>query len=290
MAKFIYIADTHYAAEPMGYFQQPAYPERLPALAGLLDEWIRRAGDIDFVIHGGDLTDRGTRENIRRASDIMCLSVPTYICLGNHDMTEPHAPETWLAAAPQFFPGGDVNFTIGDDGWAIHVMPNHWCETPYCWQEKQDAYFLPEQLLHVESAMAGAPEAMHVLVTHSPVLPVPPEQTGLDRGYHGPGEPFTQEVLVADRPPGLRCIFSAHTHINMHVPRGGTHFVTVSSFIETPFEFKVVEIDPGRVAMRTVSLAERVDFGADYDDQRAFVQGRQEDRAFEDRLLRGGRG
>ena len=283
MAKFIYLADTHCGAEAMVYFQQPAYPKRLQELAALLDEWIARAGDIDFVIHGGDLVDEATGPNIARACDIFSLSVPTYACLGNHDMTVADAPAAWLAAAPELF-GDDVNFTIDGDGWAVHVMPNHWCDQPYYWEEDQDAYFLPEPMLHVESAIAAAPQASHILITHSPVLPVPPEQTGMGGPYHGPNESFTEVALaLAGRQPGLRAIFSAHTHLNMHVPRAGVHYVTVSSFVETPFEFKVVEVDSGGVKMDTVSLARRVGFEAAYDDDRAYVQGRPVDRAFDDR-------
>jgi len=285
MAKFIYLADTHCGAEAMGYFQQPAYPEHLPALAGLLDEWIRRAGDVDFVVHGGDVVDDATSGNVRRARDVFSLSVRTYACLGNHDMTVPDAPALWLAEGAELLAGGELNFTIDGDGWAVHVMPNHWCDQPYYWDDEQDAYFLSEQLLRVESAIAAAPRATHILITHSPVLPVPPAQTGLDRPFHGPNESFTQAVLaLAARQPGLRAIFSAHTHINMHVQHAGAHYVTVSSFVETPFEFKVVEVDASGVKMDTVSLAGEAGFETAYDDERAYVQGRPEDRAFDDRM------
>jgi 3',5'-cyclic AMP phosphodiesterase CpdA len=286
MAKFIYLADTHCGAEAMGYFQQPAYPEQLPALAGLLDGWIARAGDIDFVIHGGDVVDEATSGNVRRAKDVFRLCVPTYVCIGNHDMTAEDTPALWLDEAPELLAGGELNFTITGDRWALHVMPNHWCDQPYYWDDEQDAYFLPEQLLRVESAIAATPRASHVLITHSPVLPVPPEQTGLDAPYHGPNESFTEDVLaLAGRQPGLRAIFSAHTHINMHVQHAGAHYVTVSSFVETPFEFKVVEVDASGVKMDTVSLAKAADFEAAYDDEHAYVQGRPEDRAFDDRTV-----
>ena len=273
----------------MGYFQQPAYPERLGELASLLDAWIQRAGDIDFVVHGGDLADAATPENIRLAGDVFRLSVPTYACLGNHDMTSPTARADWLSGAGQLFAGqGDVNFSLAGDGWAVHIMPNHWCDEPYYWEEAMDAYFLPNQLLRVEQAMADHPGDAHVIVTHSAVLPIPTEQTGMDAPYHDPGEAFTAEVgAMAERHGGLRAIFSGHSHLNMHVHRGGVHYVTVSSLVEVPFEFKVVELSQARLAMQTVSLAGQVSFDATYDCERSYVQGRAVDRGFDDRFFGG---
>ena len=53
-----------------------------------LDKWIQSHPGIDFVLHGGDMVDLATVENIRAARDLFSLSVPVYLCLGNHDMTD----------------------------------------------------------------------------------------------------------------------------------------------------------------------------------------------------------
>ena len=103
MARFVLIADSHLGADPMGYQMQPAYPERLDEIVAALDAWIRRRGDVDFVLHAGDVVDAATDANIRRATDLFALSVPVAVCLGNHDLTETDAIERWRALAPNLF-------------------------------------------------------------------------------------------------------------------------------------------------------------------------------------------
>ena len=110
--RFVYIADSHVGAGDVGYRQQPRYADRLPELAALLDAWIRQAGDIDFVLHGGDLIDVTSVDNIRAARELFRLSVPVYLCLGNHDLTEENALDLWLAEAPAFFPDDAPVFTV----------------------------------------------------------------------------------------------------------------------------------------------------------------------------------
>ena len=44
-------------------------------------------GPVDFVLHGGDMIDSTREEHIDRAAEMFRLSVPVYLCLGNHDLT-----------------------------------------------------------------------------------------------------------------------------------------------------------------------------------------------------------
>ena len=81
--------------------------------------------------------------------------------------------------------------------------------------------------------------------------------------------------------PNLRCILSGHNHINSCSDFGseGVKAVTTSSFTETPFEFKVIDIEPGRLAMRTENLVEDCGFTAQYNYNKTYVQGRLKDRS-----------
>lgn len=48
---------------------------------------INRRGDVDFVLHGGDLTDCGTTDEYEWARDILSkLNMPYVALIGNHDM------------------------------------------------------------------------------------------------------------------------------------------------------------------------------------------------------------
>lgn len=281
MTRFIYVADSHVGAGEAGYHQQPRYADRLPELAALLDAWIQQDGDIDFVLHGGDMVDAASVDNIRAARALFQLSVPVYLCLGNHDLTEEGALDMWLSEASAFFHDPDPVFTVRGAGCFVHVAPVQWCDTPYFWHDEQRPHFLPGHLERVSAVIAENPDAVHVLCVHADVFGIPPGQTGFDVVYHAPMDAYTQTVLdFTRRHPQIRCVLAAHNHINSCVMYEGVPFVTVSAFAETSFEFKVIEVEVGKVTMTTHNLSPDVSFKAAYDYDKTFVQGRKKDRAF----------
>lgn len=281
MTRLLYMADTHLGASPMGYQQQKGYPERLPEILGAVAEYVAADGGVDFVLHGGDMVDAATDANIAHAAETFDLPVPVYLCLGNHDLTTPDALDRWLRRAPDFFPNGSPEYTIATDDCVVHVAPNHWGETPYYWGDTQNAHFSAEQSACLASDLDTTPGRPHILMTHSPVHGLPVEQTGLPEPHHPPAASFTEAVTsLAREHPTLRCVLGAHNHMNMRVERGGVEYVTVSALIETPFEMKILDIEPGRMSMETVSLAADPGFRGEYDHAKAYVQGRPVDRSF----------
>lgn len=281
MTRFVYIADTHLGADPMGYQQQPGFPERLPEIVRALSDWMAADGAVDFVLHGGDMVDETTDENLEAAARLFDLELPVYLCLGNHDLTQKDARERWLALAPGFFLHGSPEFTIDAADLSIHVVPNQWCEYPYYWQLRQTEYFGPHQRRWLTGGLRERAGLPHILSTHSPVFGLPTAQTGMNSRFHAPGERFTDEVKgLVNAFRQLRCVLSAHNHMTMREPCDGVEFVTVSSLVETPFEFKLFEVSARRMEMRTVSLASCLPFGGEYDSNKAYVQGRPVDRAF----------
>jgi 3',5'-cyclic AMP phosphodiesterase CpdA len=265
----------------MGYQQQQGYPEALRQIVAALNTWLSGVQDIAFVLHGGDMVDAATEDNVREADALLRLAVPVYLCLGNHDLTSERSLELWLALAPRFFKAGAPEFSIETDDCMIHVAPNHWDKTPYFWRDVQEEHFREEQLGWLAAELSRRPDAVHLLSTHSPAMGVPTEQTGHLQPCHGPAARFQACLLeLAGRHRQLRCILGAHNHLNMSVQVGDVHCVTVSALAETPFEFKLFEITPAAVAMSTHSLFSRVDFKPHYEFDKAFVQGRKKDRSF----------
>lgn len=284
MAKFVYICDTHLGANPMGYFQQAEYAPQLPHLLTLLSDWIRADNTIDFVLHGGDMIDETCSDSLTRAGELFTLPVPLHLCLGNHDLTEPDALTQWQTALPQFFPNGQAQYSLSPPGCRVHVVPNHWGAQPYYWNREQGPH-VPS--LHEIEALRGwlseDPDLPHIVATHAPTRGLPTEQTGFDAPYHASDPAFMNifDQLTRDFPQ-LRLILSAHSHLNLHVHDGHVHHVGCSAFVETPFEFKVIEVLPERISMQTISLADQVSWQPAYDFNKSYVQGRPCDRAFED--------
>ena len=296
MTRFVMIADTHAGASPMGYTRQTPYPERLGAIVEALGAWMDQWGQADFVLHAGDLLDATTSEAIAESAEILGrLPAPTFLALGNHDLTTPDAMDLWLAGAPHLIgsaesegPAGNFSLRIGD--LQIHTLVTQWSEIPDYWEEGLDARFTPAQWEWLEGVVAEAPEAAHVLLTHSQVLPVPIEQTQTPTPLHDSSAAFKAEFeAFCAKYPQIRAVLGGHSHMNMHVERAGVHYVTGSALVESPFEFKCFEFDENepdsskKLKMTTESLlafAPGLVGPADYDNSAAFVQGRPQDRAF----------
>ncbi len=265
----------------MGFQQQEGYPERLSEILSALCEYPSVGDGIDFILHGGDMIDSTTEDNIVAAAKHFDLAVPVYLCVGNHDLTTPDALDLWLGLAPQFFIGGAPDYTIASEDCVIHVVPNHWCDVPFYWDRTQRPHLSPDQASQLSRELTTKSHLPHVILTHSPVYGLPVAQTGFPDSYHCPDASFTEEITaLAARHTNIRCILGAHNHLNTCVDRGGVEFVTVSSMVETPFEFKLFEMRPQRIEMSTASLSATLAFDGTYDAAKSFVQGRKVDRSF----------
>lgn len=281
MTRFIFLSDTHLGGTRDAWHQQPFYPERLPELLGYLRDWMAAHAPVDFVLHGGDMVHEATPANLAAAQKLFRLPAPVYLCLGNHDLTGEGALPAWLKTAPEFFPGGLPEFCHDAHGCSLYAMPSHWQERPYSWEDEQTPQFRPDQVRAYNAARAARPGGIDFFCTHSPVMGVPIEQTGLDEPYHAPPQRFVRETVgILERSNRTRCALGGHSHIHSCVERDGIRFVTTGSFVETPFEFKRFEVGDAEIRMTTHSLHDRVTFDAPVDREKAYVMGRPMDRAF----------
>lgn len=280
MTKFIYIADTHCGADPMGYQQQQAYPNRFKEIISTLFSKLKRES-IDFILHGGDMIDFTSEDNIIGASKAFDIDIPVYLCLGNHDLTSTDALSDWLNIAPQFFINKSPNFTIETEDCLIHVVPNQWCEKSFYWQREQSPHFLQEQKEFLSKNLQSRTDIPHIILTHSPVFGLPIEQTGMPAPFHAPPESFTSEITdFTEKYKNIKCVLGAHNHMNMRMCHNKAEFVTVSSLVETPFEFKIFEITKQKIKMSTVPLQAEINFATKYDNNKSYVQGQKQDREF----------
>lgn len=283
MTRFIYLTDTHIGANPIGFHQQPAYPE----YADEIVEALRKEAEtlnIDFIIHGGDLIDSCTKENIEKGYACFDLPVPVYLCLGNHDLDREDALAHWLRGAPSLFPGGKPEFEIVTEDCRIHVVPNHWEEgRSYHWDKIQLPYFSESQWAKLEEGLRQEADKIHLLVTHSPVFGMSKEQSGLDRIIHASPADFQKSLVnLARKHPNLKAIFSGHNHLHTLTYESETAFVSTTALVETPFEFKLVEVTANSLTVSTHSLNLTSVNGQapQYNEQKAYAQGRLQDRQF----------
>lgn len=274
MTRFLYLSDTHLGATGLGFHQQKSYPDRLPEIVAALSEWIQKDGEVDFVLHGGDMVDAGTVASIQEASELFRLPVPVYLCLGNHDLTEPDSLSHWMKICPQFFGGSHPEYLIETDECVINVVPSHWSadDTPI-------PSFLPHQLNALDRQSAAAKGRTQILLTHGPIFGLPPEQTGMTKPFHEPEPAFTKCVVDwVKSQSGIVNVLGAHNHLNMRVVNAGISYLTSSALVEAPFEFKVFEVSSESLQMETISLGVNLSFRIEYNVEMSFVQGREFER------------
>lgn len=280
MTKFLFITDTHIGTETMEFFQQPAYPGKIETLLELLLEPIKEQ-NIDFIIHGGDMIHSYDQNLIKKAIRIFNLPIPTYLCLGNHDLDDLHALNGWLEHAPSFFINHSPNYQIVTKTCIIHVVPNQWeVKREYYWGNVQEPSFTKEQLRQLERDLQDNLDKVHILVTHSPVFGMSIEQSGLSQVIHEPPAMFQQTILqLTEKYPHLQLVLSGHNHLNTIHKLEKTAFVTASSFVESPFEYKLVEINSQQINLSTHIIPHsQLDFYFRYNPERSYVQGREKDR------------
>ena len=283
--KFLYIADTHIGgSDTNGYMQQERHLTHFDELITIFAEWIAGQGDIDFVIHGGDMLESSSLENISAAAKLFKkLPCPVYCTLGNHDLTEDDSIANWLSQAPEFFNDNSVDFSLLCDKVKFDFMSSHWGKKTYCWDrdENQIPYLLKNQ---TDKLGAEGDFQYKILVTHAPVFGLPCEQTGFDEALHPPAGDFSNVIHELTLKHRLLLVLGAHTHMNMHLCKDGVHYVTASAFSEMPFEFKVFELNSDVFSMETVSLADKIDFKTNYNFNKTYIQGRSCDRSFKEIL------
>jgi DNA repair exonuclease SbcCD nuclease subunit len=280
MTRFLFLTDTHIGASPIGFHQQSAYPEH----AGELVKLAARLAEVhsaDFVLHGGDIVDSCTAANIVEAKRIFSeIPLPLYLSLGNHDLDQEDALSRWLASAPEWFPGKQPQYDIHCDSCVIHVVPNQWEKNrPYYWRQAQEPFFTSEQLDNLRASLRKDPGKTHILSVHNPIMGVPTSQTGVNWIIHAVPEPFCDIVINLMREfTCLKLVLSGHNHINTLIRNGDGLFVSGSSFVETPFECKLIEITDHMIRIETLSCNTSLSFQPSYDETRAYVQGKEEHR------------
>ena len=267
MTRFIYLTDTHLGAcNDSGYHTQPRRVNLAEALVEALGRWIDRH-DVDFVLHGGDIVDAATAELIHRSTVLFSrLTVPTYLCLGNHDLMEPGAIEQWRTLHDGMLPGGKETFSLRFNEFALYVLAHHYGSTdpPHFWDaeggtDTQRPVLDATQRSEFESYVARIDRPVIVAV-HAMMNAVPAEQCGAEEDQHAPDRQFHEFFAdTARRHGGIRLFLAGHNHVNTIVDQELFVSTTTASFTEGRFDARVITVRDGTIDVQTVSFADNLD-------------------------------
>ncbi len=258
MKRLAYITDTHFGSGEGAWGQQPTYPNLVPELFKDLANYLRNH-PVDFLLHGGDLTDSGSEEQQKGACEIAKqLPCPFFLTLGNHDLNTPNALKVWQNKKDVFF-GSDATSTcdfIVDLGSATLIgITNTWqdpsCDTAFCWDRElyQLAGITDEQYLWLESQIKDKPV---ILSLHETLHPLPPRLTGMDEPIHNPPGPYVDKLTeFVENHPQIKLVLSGHCHATCRTNQNGTTHLTTAAFFEPPFQIRVIEVDDAEINVTT---------------------------------------
>ena len=102
--KFIYLGDTHIGGSETGeYCQQELYLRYARDLFDKLGIWLHEYTEVDFIIHGGNMADSGTEENILLSQGLFSTLPAPVLWPWAIMIDGRNSYRKWLCIAPEFF-------------------------------------------------------------------------------------------------------------------------------------------------------------------------------------------
>ncbi len=205
-----HISDTHIL--PKGD-PAPQAAIRVDALRRCVADIARL--DPDLVIHTGDATQHGQREEYTHLKEILSdVTAPVYLTPGNRDERTAfraafaHLPETgeFLHYAVEDYPLRLVAF----DTTGPHPRKGFACAERTEWLDR---------------TLAAAPDHPTIVFMHHPPLEIP---TLYENGYADPAEAVALERVIARHPHIVRVLFG-HVHFSSYFDWAGSLASTMGS-------------------------------------------------------------
>ena len=280
--RLLFLTDTHLGGVPEGFWQQPRRPDLLEPLVERLRQWMRKH-PVDAVLHGGDMTDHGSDEEIALAVALFGrLPAPVYLALGNHDLIGRGSFARWQATADAWFAGNGEAFGVGFPHAGVFVLNHDWHDrrVPFHWDPtlSQRPVVLDRQRQRLEAFARHTPLPV-LLVTHAPLHAIPTAQTGLEEAIHRPSRAFVADMMsLAQRHPNVVLALSGHNHVNTFTRDDALASMSTASFIEPSFDVRLITIDTATLSVETISLADEISTPYQFDADRAWTIGSIRDR------------
>jgi predicted phosphodiesterase len=226
------------------------HPEEI--LAAAVAALNREQPDVTLVT--GDLTDTASDEELATARRVLDeLTMPWVVCRGNHDQ---HASGSSAAFRRAF-----------DDRAPVGVVEHDW------------RVWIPQEQVHeARAALERARPQVALVACHFPFM----RQTQYIRSRDAQGKNAGtlwegEAVLEALAPYATRLLFfSGHQHFHHIHRRDNWLHCTTASLAEYPAEYRIIEIDPDGVLIRTIPAAPHL-IEANPPEV-TWVRGREEDR------------
>ncbi|HHW30385.1 MAG TPA: hypothetical protein GXX20_01730 [Clostridiaceae bacterium] len=315
--RFVVMSDTHFYVEDKvkhSIFWNRSLPGRGDEIARNIVDSIKEKQP-DFVIHCGDLIDRGYKECFEFAKAIMDdISVPWFMVPGNHDTLEPITRH-------------DISSLYGlpleQNYYSKDIGPIHFIFLDTCYMLAADGRILPcrdenlkkqgllkgfivppEELKWLKQELEANKNKNVIIVSHLPlkyknIYPVStlPDGTAIESGKGCSPKLFTDALgihLINENEVtslfkgyiNIKAVFSGHWHLNDVYKEDGIVYCQTCSLREYPFEFRVIDLIEGasgkylEVTTHPLLNSEFAQESYVEDRNNSWIKGSPEDRTF----------
>lgn len=245
--QFALITDTHVRADgredwmnrKMGEASAPEFARTLQSLA---------AEGIDFVIHGGDMTENATRDQFALMRSVLSAQpLPVYGCIGNHDRYLPTSRDDARELLAKQFPGGRLDYVF-QKGPLRFVVLDVEIERDEVRHEKQD---------WLRATLAADRITPTVFVWHY----APYNRAGVSScGFRVPDwSELGKDALLAilRQAPNVFATLNGHDHWDEVNILGGITHIQNAAFVEWPNSYRVFRVYADRLEWEVRQVANR---------------------------------
>jgi hypothetical protein len=229
---FAFIADTHVRrAGREDWMNRKMGEASAPQLLRTLQELSREG--IDFVMHGGDMTERATRDEFLLMRETLAAQpLPVYGCIGNHDRYLPTSRADAREVLAAHFPGGSLDYVLSKPPLRFVVFD----------VAVEDAAHRERERAWLHDALRAEPDVPTVLIWH-----YPPYNRGgtANSGFQLQdwsqlGRDHVIDVLAGA--PNLRLILNGHDHWDEVNVVSGVPSLQNAAFVEWPNTYRVFRV------------------------------------------------
>ncbi|GEM_PF-2847068 len=180
----------------------------------------------DVVVHTGDLTQNGSRGEMKKVAEILSsLNSPWYVLMGDHDYDENQGKYYYEVFKNR-------NNLVEINGWTLMTFS--------IYPSGEEWQFMKEGLKNGNPA---------ILFTHRLIYasPLAKRIAMLFRDVTLLSPQWKNFAYRIQKNPQIKMVISGHAHSNFLWKKKGVYYITTSSLTEVPHQFRVVEIYPERV-------------------------------------------
>lgn len=233
--KFVQITDSHFSATNSDYSQREVEGSKEVLEKTIKD--INCIKGLDFVAFTGDNIDTANVNSLKAFLAIANkLKVPYYIVIGNHEVfkSQDFDKKAYMATVRKYSKGYKpraANYEFSKNGIIFLVVDGAKEVIP-----GPSGYYKKATLKWLDKELTKYKDNEVVILQHFPIV-----EPYYNRSHTTYNIKEYEDVLA--KHDNVIAIFSGHYHANGETKKDGIYHVSTPSLLESPHNFKVVELE-----------------------------------------------